>query len=266
LQQPSRSPEASEISGDGETAYSKDAITEPEETEDEQENDMEGTVKDIWEDNPVLYYIKTSTYNTTRLPLNSLLRRNEIKRIEKRAAKYQWDSSSGTLYKKAGGRLHTLLPCPPVEDRPNIISELHSELGHGGSARLTTIILNTRYWWPGISNQAKAMVKACPDCIRNMALFRQEVPLQPIPLPDGLFERIHLDSAGPYPKSRSGNKYLYLAVCATSKFPVAMAAPKLSAADFTAFFMHQIVAQHGVPATVVHDSGPEFGEPWGTCL
>jgi transposase InsO family protein len=70
-----------------------------------------------------------------------------------------------------------------------------------------------------------------------------------------------------HPKSRSGNKYLYLAVlCATSNFLVAMAAPNLPAADFTTFFMHQIVAQHGVPATVVHDSGPEFGEPWGTCL
>ena len=264
-QQPFKSPADSDLSEDDKTEGSEDANTEPEETEEEEANDMEASAKDIWEDYPVLYYIKTKTHNTARLPINSISRRTEIKRIEKRAANYQWDNSSSTLYKKAGGRLHTLLPCPPVGDRHNIITELHSELGHVGGARLTTII-NTRYWWPGISKQAKAVVKACPDCIRNRALFRQEVPLQPIPLPDGLFERIHLDSAGPYPKSRSGNKYLYLAVCATSKFPVAMAAPKLSAADFTAFFMHQVVAQHGVPSTVVHDSGPEFGEPWSTCL
>eukprot|EP00775_Hariotina_reticulata_P015008 gene15008-biopygen478 len=45
-----------------------------------------------------------------------------------------------------------------------------------------------------------------------------------------------------------------------------MAAPKLSASDFAAFFMLHVVAQHGVPAVVVHDSGPEFGEPWSTCL
>lgn len=97
-------------------------------------------------------------------------------------------------------------------------------------------------------------------------MFRQEVPLQPLPLPDGIFERVHLDTAGPYPRSRSGNRYLYLAVCANSKYPVAIAAPKLSAADFTSFFMMHVVAQHGVPAVCVHDSGPEFGEPWSTCL
>eukprot|EP00775_Hariotina_reticulata_P015264 gene15264-biopygen2840 len=262
----STSPTPSKRSDNSDSLYTrKEETDDSEDFEEEDAEGMESSAKDIWDDAPVIYYIKTGTHNSARLPVNSVLKKKEIKRIEKRAANYQWDNSSSTLYKKPAGRFQSLRPCPPVGDRHNIITELHSELGHVGSARLTTII-NTRYWWPGISKQAKAVVKACPDCIRNRALFRQEVPLQPIPLPDGLFERIHLDSAGPYPRSRSGNIHLYLAVCATSKYPMAIAAPKLSAADFTAFFMLHVVAQHGVPTVVIHDSGPEFGEPWSTCL
>jgi len=244
---------------------SEDDSQEDLSSEDLEEDEFGPLFKDIWEDEAALYYIKTGSHDSSRLPLNPYLRRREIKRIEKRAGSYRWDAASSTLFKNPSGRHKAARPCPPISDRANIIRELHSELGHVGSARLTTII-NTRYWWPGISNQTQAVVKACPDCIRNRALFRHEVPLQPIPLPDGLFERVHLDSAGPYPTSRNGNKYIYLAVCATSKYPIAMAAPKLSAADFAAFFMLHVVAQHGVPAVVVHDSGPEFGEPWSTCL
>jgi len=234
-------------------------------SEDLEEDEFGPLSKDIWEDEAALYYIKTSSHHTARLPLIPHLRRKEIKRIEKRASSYHWDPRSSTLFKTASGRHSTPRPCPPLPDRANIIKELHCELGHVGSARLASII-STRYWWPGITTQVKAAVRSCTDCLRNRALFRQETPLQPLPLPDGLFERVHLDSAGPYPRSRNGNTYIYLAVCATSKYPIAMAAPKLSASDFAAFFMLHVVAQHGVPATVVHDSGPEFGEPWSTCL
>jgi len=238
----------------------------PEEaSEDLEEDEFGPPFKDIWEDDAALYYIKTGSHNSTRLPLNPDLKRREIKRIEKRAGSYRWDTTTSTLFKSPSGRHTTARPCPPLPDRDNIIRELHCELGHVGSARLSSII-STRYWWPGITSQVKATVRSCSDCLRNRAMFRQETPLQPLPLPDGLFERVHLDSAGPYPTSRNGNKYIYLAVCANSKFPIAMAAPKLSAANFAAFFMLHVVAQHGVPATVVHDSGPEFGEPWSTCL
>jgi len=139
-------------------------------------------------------------------------------------------------------------------------TELHAELGHVGSARLSSIVL-ARYWWPGVTKQVKAAVQSCTDCLRNRALFRQEIPLQPLSLPNTWFERIHLDTAGPYPTSRSDHKYIYLAVCATTKYPVAIPAPRLSAADFTAFSMLHCVAQHGVPAICVNDSGQEFGEP-----
>jgi len=236
-----------------------------EEDEDDEEDEEVTATKDTWEDQAALYYIKRAPITTPYCQGCQPCSKREIKRIERRAASYQWDQQNGTLYKRPSGRYESVRICPPMQDSSNIISELHSELGHVGNARLCSII-NTRYWWPGITQQVRTAVKSCVSCLRNRALFRQEVPLHPLPLPHGLFERSHLDSAGPYPTSRSGNRYLYLAVDATSKFPMAMAAPRLSSTDFAAFFMLHCVAQHGVPAVCVHDSGPEFGEPWPSCL
>lgn len=112
----------------------------------------------------------------------------------------------------------------------------------------------------------KATIANCVDCLRNQALFRQEVPLKPLPLPDGVFERVSVDTMGPFPTSRNGNKYIYLAVCGRSKFPVAMAVPQLSAKDFTSFFLLHVVAQHGVPAVCLSDNGPEFSTHFSATL
>jgi hypothetical protein len=76
-QQPFKSPTASELSEDDKTEGSEDANTEPEETEEEEANDMEASAQDIWEDYPILYYIKTKTHNTARLPINSISRRTD---------------------------------------------------------------------------------------------------------------------------------------------------------------------------------------------
>ena len=43
-------------------------------------------------------------------------------------------------------------------------------------------------------------------------------PLQPITVTPKVMWQIHIDLAGPYCKSNSGNKYLAIAICAFSKY------------------------------------------------
>ena len=46
--------------------------------------------------------------------------------------------------------------------------------------------------------------------------------LQPIPAFDEPFSRIIIDCVGPLPKTKSGNEYLLINMCASTRFPEAI--------------------------------------------
>lgn len=73
-----------------------------------------------------------------------------------------------------------------------------------------------------------------------------------------IWERINLDSAGPFPASRRGNRYLLIAVDSYSKWVEAKPVNKLDAEEWC-YFLMEIISRHGVPRMVRTDrAGKEF--------
>ena len=80
-----------------------------------------------------------------------------------------------------------------------------------------------KYWCWGLEKEVRRLVKDCAVCHDKSGggLKAQRVPLKPIPVEPQLFWRVHIDLAGPFRQSRSGNKYLAVGVDAFTKYPEA---------------------------------------------
>ena len=74
---------------------------------------------------------------------------------------------------------------------------------HQGVVR-TKQRLRERFWWPRLDKEVEDLLKNCDVCSQHDAHVRREKPpLQPIPLPDGPWQRLMIDAIGPMPGPQS---------------------------------------------------------------
>jgi len=81
--------------------------------------------------------------------------------------------------------------------------------------------------------------------------------LKSIPICD-LFHRVALDAAGPLPETKTGNKYILVAIDHYSKWCEAKAVVDHSAKTASRFLEYDIICRYGVPKFVLTDNGGEW--------
>jgi hypothetical protein len=81
--------------------------------------------------------------------------------------------------------------------------------------------------------------------------------LKNIPVCD-LFYRVALDTAGPLPETRSGNRYILVAIDHYSKWCEARAVADHGAKTAARFLEDEIICRYGVPKFVLTDNGGEW--------
>ena len=72
------------------------------------------------------------------------------------------------------------------------------------------------------------------------------------------FEKVGIDLLGPFPLSRSGNRYIIVAVDYLTKWVETAALPDGTAGQAARFFVEHIVFRHGAPKALVSDNGRNF--------
>lgn len=245
---------ASDCDTSEEDASSDSSSTEGGNTDADEDGVMPTAILEIWHDAGTMQYLQTQQFEVEALPDNGSGK--EMRRIEKRAAGYYWDAANQKLYKRPCDKHRQPREVPPPDTREALIDQLHQETGHLSTTKLCSVILQ-RYYWRGVYEQVAARVKQCDDCTRHKVLFKLKPELQPIP-PSKIWERVHLDSMGPYPPSRHGNRYVCVGIDAMSKYVECWAVPVINSDTMCRFFMQHICANHGLPSTVVTDNGKEF--------
>lgn len=84
---------------------------------------------------------------------------------------------------------------------------MHLDMGHLGTTKLCSILM-TRYYWRGMYAQVRDRLLQCDNCTRHRAVFNKIKPeSRPLP-PRQLWERVSLDSMGPYAPTRNGPRYI----------------------------------------------------------
>jgi len=214
----------------------------PTESDEEEDQELDAKCIDIWEDAVCLGLLKNGT-----LPDSMDL--EESKRARKRVSNYCWKEQR--LYFKG-------LLVPKPEERMSLVSQMHEDLGHFGEQR-TLAEIRQRYFWHHRTEDVKAVVRSCQQCqlVRSKGNIRSgDEQLKSIPICD-LFHKVALDTAGPLPETRSGNRYILVAIDHYSKWCEAKAVANHSAKTAARFLEDDIICRYGVPRFILTDNGGE---------
>ncbi len=198
---------------------------------------------DIWQDATCLELLKEG-----QLP--DIVDLEEGKRARKRANNYCWKGQE--LYFKG-------LYVPKPEGRIPLVIQMHEDFGHFGEQRTLAEICQ-RYFWHNRTEDVWTVVRGCQQSqlVKSVGSVRSgDEELKTIPICD-LFHRIAMDTAGPLPETKSGNKYILVAIDHYSKWCEAKAIVDHGAKTTAKFLEDDIVCRYGVPKFVLTDNGGEW--------
>jgi hypothetical protein len=136
---------------------------------------------------------------------------------------------------------------------------MHEDLGHFGEQRMLAEICR-RYFWHNQTEDVKTVVKRCQQCqlVRSVgSICSKDEELKSIPICD-LFHRVAMDTAGPLPETKSGNKYILVAIDHYYKWCEVKAVANHGAKTTARFLEDDIIYRYGVPKFVLTDNGGEW--------
>jgi hypothetical protein len=209
----------------------------------EEGNEADSRSYDIWEDNNCMELLQGGTLPAT---VDSL----ELKRARKRMLNYRWHEQ--LLYFKG-------LLVPKLGDRMELVVQMHKDLGHSGEERTLAEVCR-RYFWHDRTENVKAVVRMCQHCqmVKKIGSVRSEdEELKNIPVCD-LFHRVAMDTAGPLPETKVGNRYLLVAIDHYSKWCEAKVVADHGAKTAASFLEDDVICRYGVPKFILTDNGGEW--------
>jgi len=133
----------------------------------------------------------------------------------------------------------------PSPGREQVLQELHET--HPGIAKMKSLA-RSYVWWPNISADLEAKVRACGDC-QACRPTPALAPLHPWEWPQRPWSRLHLDYAGSF----LGKMFLVLVDAHLKLLDVV----QLSAATST-MKLRTIFATHGLLERIITDNGTVF--------
>lgn len=147
----------------------------------------------------------------------------------------------------------------PINYWRRVIFEYHDspDAGHPGRDETTRAVARL-YYWPAMKRQIKTYVKHCIVCasVKRGGATQTRAPLRLRP-PRRPWQTISVDVMGPYPKTRSGNKFIVVAMDVSSKWTEAVAVPDARAKRLIEF-VEQLCRRWGYPADIITDNGSDF--------
>jgi hypothetical protein len=120
--------------------------------------------------------------------------------------------------------------------------------------------LKTSYWWYGMKRDIAKYVSLCDTCQRVKAEHQRPAGLlQPIKIPEWIWEEIRMDFIVGLPRTQAGYDSIWVIVYRLTKvghfIPVRTT---YSGAKLAELCMSRIVCLHGVPKKIVSDIGSQF--------
>jgi hypothetical protein len=194
---------------------------------------------DIWQDSTCLALLKEGV-------LPDVVELEEGKRARKQAEHYCW---------KEQRLFFRDMYVPRPEERKTLVVQMHEDLGHSGKQRLLVEICR-RYFWHYCTEDVKSVVRSCQQCqlVKSEGSIRsRDERLKSIHVCD-LFYKVAMDTTGPLPETKAGNKYILVAIDHYSKWCEAKAVADHGARTATKFLEDDLICRYGVT-----DNGGEWG-------
>ncbi|KAI2648189.1 hypothetical protein H4Q32_018215 [Labeo rohita] len=128
---------------------------------------------------------------------------------------------------------------------------------HQGTVR-TKQRLRELHWYPGMDAQVETAIKSCITCQSHAktAVVRTP-PLQPVPLPNGAWDKLAIDIVGPFDMAPTDCRFAVTLVDYFSKWPEIAFMPQITSLAVIQF-LSMIFSREGDPQELVSDHGSQF--------
>lgn len=147
----------------------------------------------------------------------------------------------------------------PLNYWQRVLFEYHDSIVAGHPGRDETYRAIARfYYWPAMSKQIKTYVKRCLVCasIKRGGACQANAPLRPRP-PSRPWQVLSIDVMGPYPSTRTGNRFIIVLADVCTKWVEALAVPMVRPKVLVSF-VEQICMRWGYPETIISDNAMSF--------
>ncbi|XP_062403781.1 uncharacterized protein K02A2.6-like [Sardina pilchardus] len=136
----------------------------------------------------------------------------------------------------------------PPKLRSRVLESLHE--GHLDVVKMKSLA-RSYIWWPGIDCEIEDIAKSCSGCQQTQRQ-PQAAPLHTWEWPKTVWQRIHIDYAGPFL-----DKMFLIVVDAYSKWPEVFPVKNATSAK-TIDVLRTLFARTGLPQQLVSDNGSQF--------
>lgn len=129
--------------------------------------------------------------------------------------------------------------------------------GHQGIIR-TRQHLRELYWFPGKDTLVRSQISACSvyqSSDKTAKVF--EAPLQPVPLPEGPWNKLGMYIVGPFENETYDCKFAITLTDYYSKWPKVAVAASVTM-ETVIGFLSSVFSRYGGPEFLVTDNGPQF--------
>ena len=134
------------------------------------------------------------------------------------------------------------------QGRSAVLAELHG--AHPGITRMKALARQW-VWWPNLDQAIEDVVKHCEECQQDRP-NPPPAPLHPWQWPTHPWTRLHIDFAGPM------DGVMFLVVIDSHSKWIEVFPMKSATSAATVRYLRQLIAQFGIPETIVSDNGTQF--------
>ena len=152
----------------------------------------------------------------------------------------------------------------PDKYRVKLMTLIHMTVGgHLGVAKSVTAVRKLEYWWPGMHNTARHVVRSCRGCQFAAARMNSNLAAEAtryISVPQHKWSVVSIDHVGPFPVS-DGFRYLLVVMDNFSKFLVVIPTVNVDPATTARALFYEIFMTYGFPENILSDRHMSFIAP-----
>lgn len=148
----------------------------------------------------------------------------------------------------------------PVDMLYDVLYYLHDDpLSAHCGYRKTLWRFRLKYYIKNGAKRVKHYVQSCHKCQTRKESGNKKIGfLQPIPLATKPFQKIGIDTLGPFRKSKSGNYKIIVITDYFTKWAIARAVPSETSAEVASILAEEVFCKHGAPEVILSDRGKIF--------
>ena len=150
-----------------------------------------------------------------------------------------------------------LVPYVPDSQMKQAFKVIHCDLtaGHYGFDR-TLLAFRRNFYNSSESATLKELCAICDPCIRAKGMAKS-VPIKKFPIPIRPFQTVSSDILGPLPMTESGNRYIILYRCHSTRYTT-VTALETKGTDEIIGSLRSMLSNYGPPETLLTDNAPEY--------